>query len=64
MALVVERNPMEYYTFNGDDVNATVCRDKVEIGELVEVTGTLVTPAEGLPYFDSEAPTRCERLTP
>ena len=64
MTFVVELNPMEYYTFNGDDVNATVCRDKVEIGELVEVTGTLVTPAEGLPYFDSEAPTRCERLVP
>ncbi len=64
MALVVERNPMEYHTFNGDDVNATVCRDKVEIGELVEVIGTLITPAEGLPYFDPEAPTRCERLVP
>ncbi len=64
MTFVVEQNPMEYYTFNGEDMNATACRDKVEIGDLVEVTGTLVTPAEGLPYFDPEAPTRCERLTP
>jgi uncharacterized protein YecT (DUF1311 family) len=62
--LTVDPGPAEYYVFNEEDKNAVDCLNKLEIGDVVEVTGTLVTPAEGLPYFDSEAPTRCERLVP
>ena len=63
-ALTVVTGPMEDYAFNESDENAAECADEAKVGDLIEVTGTLVTPAEGLPYFDPEAPTRCERLVP
>ncbi len=63
-ALTVDPGPMEYYVFNENDDNAAECADEAKAGDLIEVAGTLVTPAEGLPYFDPEAPTRCERLVP
>lgn len=63
-ALTVVTGPMEDYAFNENDENAAECADEAKAGDLIEVTGTLVTPAEGPPYFDPEAPTRCGRLVP
>ena len=55
--------PEEYFMFGdfGDDTQ--VCRGNLDEGDPIEVSGTLVTPPSGLPYFDSEQPITCTRLS-
>ena len=64
-APAVSVGPAEYYVYNYDDEGAKDCReDSVEFDAFITVTGTLITPARGLPYFDPKAPFTCARLLP
>jgi hypothetical protein len=54
----------DYYTFDMGADGAKDCAENAELGSLIEVSGTLVTPARGFPSFDPKAPTRCKRLVP
>ncbi len=52
----------EYFSFDMEAADAKDCRENAEFGGLIEVSGTLTTPARGLPFFDPKMPTACARL--
>ncbi len=58
----VDTGGEEYYTFSLDEKGGADCLENAVDGCLVVVSGSLTTPARGMPFFDPKAQTTCARL--
>jgi uncharacterized protein YecT (DUF1311 family) len=58
----VDTGGEEYYTFSLDEKGGADCLENAADGALVVVSGSLTTPARGMPFFDPKAQTTCARL--